>query len=442
MNDKTHSIMKKVIILLSVAFLAGVCAFAQDDKYGPNKEECLKYISYYEEYYKQKSYDNAIPNWRQAYKYCPAASRQTILTNGTVLVRKLIAKNAGNAAYKAALVDTLLTLHDQRAEFFPKYKVNALNAKGQDVFNYIKNDKERLYKEYSAIIESNKEQTKPTLFVHKFNAVVDLYKEGKMQAEDILVCYQECSEYLAGVEGEEAASAKSELESRFVQSGVASCDNLLSILTPKFDADPQNAELAARVVSMLNFADDCVKNDLYLRAVTVMHTNNPSCKSAYALFRLNSASGNVNEAINYIQEAIASDESDERTDGEYYYELAAFAFKNGRSGLAMESAGKAAALNPILAGKAYFLIGNIWGSTACGGDEIARRAPYWVAVDYMYKAKEADPTLIDEANRCIGMYSKYYPQTADAFMYDLTDGQAYTVSCGGMTAVTRVKTQK
>lgn len=434
--------MKKLILISLIAFFAGASALAQDDKFGPNKEECLKYISYYEEYFKQKAFDEAIPAWRQAYKLCPPASRQTILTNGTVLVRRLISKNAKNVEYRDALIDTLFTLHDQRVQFFPKYKVTALNNKGQDIFNYIKNDNERLFKEYSAIVDANRELTKPTLFVHQFNAATELYKDGKMDGENLINIYQQNMEYLASAEGEEAASAKAELEARFIQSGVASCETLLSILTPKFEAEPNNAELAGRIVKMLNVAEDCIKNDLYLKAVTVMHADNPSYNSAYALFRLNSVNDNVEEAINYLKEAIAFEESDAKTDAEYYFELATYSFKNGRRSLAFESAVKAAELDQALAGKSYFLIGNIWGSTTCGGDEIEKRAPYWVAVDYMQKAKAADETLTEEANRYIGMYSKYYPQTADAFMYSLTDGQAYTVSCGGMRATTVVRTQK
>ena len=434
--------MKKLILISLIAFFAGASALAQDDKFGPNKEECLKYISYYEEYFKQKAFDEAIPAWRQAYKLCPTASRQTILTNGTVLVRRLISKNAKNVEYRDALIDTLFTLHDQRVQFFPKYKVTALNNKGQDIFNYIKNDNERLFKEYSAIVDANRELTKPTLFVHQFNAATELYKDGKMDGENLINIYQQNMEYLASAEGEEAASAKAELEARFIQSGVASCETLLSILTPKFEAEPTNAELAGRIVKMLNVAEDCIKNDLYLKAVTVMHADNPSYNSAYALFRLNSVNDNVEEAINYLEEAIAFEESDAKTDAEYYFELATYSFKNGRRSLAFESAVKAAELDQALAGKSYFLIGNIWGSTTCGGDEIEKRAPYWVAVDYMQKAKAADETLTEEANRYIGMYSKYYPQTADAFMYSLTDGQAYTVSCGGMRATTVVRTQK
>ena len=50
--------------------------------------------------------------------------------------------------------------------------------------------------------------------------------------------------------------------------------------------------------------------------------------------------------------------------------------------------------------------------------------------------------VMDEANRMIAQYSKYYPQTAEAFMYNFTDGQSYTVNCSGMTATTTVRTQK
>ena len=58
----------------------------------------------------------------------------------------------------------------------------------------------------------------------------------------------------------------------------------------------------------------------------------------------------------------------------------------------------------------------------------------------MQKAKNADPSLAEEANRMIGQFSRYYPSTQDAFMYDLSNGQGYTVSCGGFSASTTVRT--
>ena len=57
--------MKKIVLLISVAAISLFCSSAlsaQDDKYGPNSSECIKYLSYYTEYYKQKNYDSALPN--------------------------------------------------------------------------------------------------------------------------------------------------------------------------------------------------------------------------------------------------------------------------------------------------------------------------------------------------------------------------------------------
>ena len=129
-------------------------------------------------------------------------------------------------------------------------------------------------------------------------------------------------------------------------------------------------------------------------------------------------------------------------DAQYNYEMANYCLKNGRKSKAFSAAQLAAQLGYGYTGKAYYLIGTIWGSTACGGNEITRRAPYWVAVDYLQKAKNADPSLEADANKLIGSYASYYPPAAEAFMYDLTAGQSYTVSCGGMTATTTVRVSK
>ena len=119
--------MKRITLaILSCAALAlsGTDVFAQG-KWGADSAECIKYMSYYKEYYKQKAYDEALPNWRKAYAICPATASQNMLIDGTSLLRRLIAKNASNAAYKDALVDSLLTLHDTRAKYYPKYAVTA-----------------------------------------------------------------------------------------------------------------------------------------------------------------------------------------------------------------------------------------------------------------------------------------------------------------------------
>lgn len=440
--------MKKIVLLvLSIILTSSGSLFAQG-KYGKDSAECIKYLSYYKEYYKQKAYDDALPNWRKAYSICPATANQTMLIDGTSLMRRLINKNARNPIYRAALIDTLMAIHDARAQAWPKNAVTTLNNKGQDLANYVKDDPARLHEEFAAIIEANKGGTKASLFLFDLQSAIKLYESGKLGAEDVISCYQRDLSYLdeakpkSNVEAEQIQKVRTDLESLFIGSKVASCEDLIALFEPRFNAAPEDITLVKNIVKMLSITEDCQDNDLYLRAATNMYNLEPSYNSAYFLYKLNSSKGNYEQAVKYLEEAIAYDESDAATDAQYNYELAAYSFKNARFAKANAAARAALELDPSMAGRCYFLIGQIWGTVSCGGDEIQTRAHFWVAVDNLRKAAAADASLAEEANRLIAQFSRYFPQTAEAFMYNFTDGQAYTVNCSGMTATTTVRTQK
>ena len=442
--------MKKVLLAaLSFAMLlSGAGLNAQDmSKYGPNADECVKYLSYYSEYYKQKNYEDATPNWRKAYSLCPPSCSQNLLIHGSDLVSRLIKKEKNPIAVEG-LVDTLLTLQDLRAQYYPKYAATALNNKASYAAMYIKNDPKRLYDIYEGVISANGAETKASVLFNDFKVAVDLYSAGQLGTEDVLNLYQrnlsmlEAIKPASEIEGKQIGDFRTNIENLFISSKVASCDDLLALFGPRYEANPNDLQLAKNIVKMLSLAEDCNDNDLYLNAVTTMYTLEPSADAAYYLYKLHSAKGNVADAVKYLNEAIDRDDSDVKADASYNYELALYCFKNGRSASAYEAASKVPAMDESLAGKAYLLLGTIWGSASCGGDEIARRAPYWVACDYMNKAKAADASLTDDANRYIGQYSKYFPQAADAFMYGVNNGDSYTVVCGGMRATTTARTVK
>ena len=440
--------MKKLtlVILAFAAILGGTDVFAQG-KYGADSAQCITNLSFYKEYFKQKNYDEAIPSWRKAYKLCPPTASQNLLIDGTTLLRRLITKNSKDAAYYSKLVDTLLTIHDTRAQYYPKYAVTALNNKGQDLHNYVKDDAKKLYDGFEGIIANNQAETRASILLYDMQSAIDLFQAGQMDAETVINAYQRNSDLLEKIvpandsDKEQVANVKNDMGSLFAGSKVASCESLVELYTPRLAADPDNLQLAQSIVKTMSMTEGCDNNDLFLQAVTTMNKLDPSASSSYYLYRLHGARGNVKEAIVYMENALASEDVEDSRKADWTYELATFCFKNGESARAFEYASKVAAENESLAGKAYFLIGNIWGSTRCGGDEIARRAPYWVACDYMNKAKAADPTLTDEANRYISQYSVYFPETAEAFMYDITKGQSYTVVCGGMRATTTVRTR-
>ena len=438
--------MKKLVLTFlaaSVAFLsAGLSASAQG-KYGADSAECIKYLSYYQEYYKQKNYDSALPNWRRAYALCPPSASQNMFVHGTTLMTQQYNK-VKDVTWKAGIVDTILALQDQRMTAYPKNRSTILNNKGQYMINYKGDDAAYLYKNLNEIMEELGAGTKRDILVKVLQASISLYRENQLEADEVIGMYDKVSELIEKAEAknesdeEENLKAKATIESLFADSKVASCENLIAIFGPRYEADPENLTLVSNIVKLMNTADDCASNDLYLKAVTSMYKLDPSYKSAYALFRLNSARGNVADAGKYMEEAIAAPESDPATDAQYYYELALFSYKNGLRSKAYESARKAIDMDYGYAGKAYIILGNLWASVSCDGD-VNKYARYWAATDCYQKARSADPSVADEASASISSVSRYYPEASEIFMYDLSAGQSYTVSCGGMSASTTVR---
>ena len=442
--------MKRIVLLISIAAMAlfSSSTLLAQGKFGPDSAECIKYLSYYTEYYKQKNYDSALPNWRQAYKLCPPTARYSLLSDGTTLLKRVLQANSKNPIYREALVDSIMKIYDERIQYWPKYATSSLNNKALDMYNFMKDEPEKLYEGLTYAIDELGTNARTNLYLFQMNTAVDLYKDGKLDPESVIAAYEKAVENINAmtpkndVEKRSNEKTVSDIESLFITSQVASCDNLIALFTPRYEADPQNLDLAKNIVKMMGITEGCTDNDLFLNAVTVMHTQEPSHVSAYNLYKLYAGRADFENAVKYMTEAIDNAESDAVTDGGYQYELAAFCYKNAKNAEAYEAAQKAVELDPSLAGKAYMLMGTIWGSVVCSGNDIEQRAKYWVAVDYMNKAKAADEALAEDANNYIRQYAAYYPQTAEAFMYDVTDGQSYTVSCGGMRATTTVRTQK
>ena len=437
--------MKKLtfILLAAVALFAGQNIVSAQGKYGADSAECIKYLSYYQEYWKQKNYDSALPNWRKAYSVCPATASQNMFIHGTRLMTRQLDK-IKDPAMRSAIIDTIITLQDQRMATYPKKRQEILNNKGQYMINYRGSDSKYIYENLSVIVDQLGSNTSGSILVNLLQSGIALYRENKLTADDVIGLYDKVSEAINGAKAksdaeiEDNAKAKATIESIFADSKVASCDNLIAIFGPRYEADPNNLALVSNIVKLMNTADDCASNDLYLKAVTSMYKLDPSYRSAYALFRLNSARGNIADAGKYLEEAIASPESDDATDAQYCYELAAFAYKNGLRGKAADAARKAIELDNGFAGKAYMILGNLWASATCT-DDVDKYARFWAATDYYQKARNADPSIADDVASAISGVARYYPEASEIFMYDLQAGQSYTVSCGGMSASTTVR---
>lgn len=440
--------MKKLSILfaLALSFVAAGNLSAQS-KYGADSAECIKYLSFYQDYMKQGNLDGADPAWQKAISLCPPTASQNMLLDGMKILRKKINKFRSNPIRKEALVDSLMMLHEMRISTYPRYVVTAKMNKAMDMMTYSSKGKEKeVFDVLGDAMDAAKEKTAIVIPVRYMNYANDLYKAGTMSGEEVMEAYNKAyatAELIEKAKPSQAVTdAKKDIENLLMISGVASCENLVEMFTPRFEANPTDKYMLGNLISMLS-ASNCLDEDLFMHAVEEMHKLEPSHNSAYLLYKLYSQRNMSEQAIAYMDEAIVAcgDTLDEQA-ADYCLELGTYCFKSaGDDAKAVEAAKQAAELDPDNEARAYLLIGTIWGSQKCQGNEIETRAPYWVAVDYLTKAKNADETLSVEANNLINQYRKYFPLKSEAFMFDLLEGSTYTVSCNGLRESTRVRTQ-
>lgn len=460
--------MKRIatLFLVGLGLFSAVNVFAQE----PASLECKQYQSfYYNDHYKQKDYEGALPTWRKAYELCPRTFSSNLYLHGETIIRFFLDNNKVSDAERAGMVDTLMRLFDERSANFPKTRVAQMNRKGADAELYIKNDLSRKYAIFEQVLATNKDNTDPQIVYFLMDGTLSFYKDGAFDAEKVISTYDNLITSLDGIEAtaknelaalapdakdydkavaavEKVAKTRKDVEELFIISRVASCENLVELFTPRYEANPNDIDLIEKIVGMLDNADDCNNNDLYFKTATALYAAKPSYKAAYSLFRLNAARDNVDEAIKYLEEAIASDESEVEKDVRMYYDLARFCNAKNRNGKALSAANRVIQLESGMeektySGKANMIIGRIWAGTSCGGNEIDNAAKYWVAVDYLQRARALDPDIASECGNLIAAYSSRFPLATAAADYDIMNGQSYTVSCGGMTATTTVRTR-
>lgn len=461
--------MKKIITLL----LLGLGCVSAFNASAQAPEECKKYISFYKGYYDQSNFPDALRNWRIAYHICPATTSSNLFLHGENIYRHYLDNNLVSGEAREGMVDTLMRLFDERAAAHPKTKVDQINRKALDAKMYMDANDPRKYEIYRSSIDQLGNFSDPQVLFFYMETTFDKYAAGELDAEKVISTYDELMTLLDGIQVNydkelaglspsvknyakykadyerilaSVAPSKKDIEELFIASRVASCDNLVELFTPRYEANPDDMELVEKIVTMLDNADGCGNSDLYFNAATALYAAKPSYKSAYSLYKLNKERENASEAIKYLEEAIASEDSDDALDARYLYELAFYCNNLNRSAKAIEAANRVIRLESDLeeknyTGKAYMLIGRIWAGTSCGGNEIDRVAKYWVAVDYLQRARAVDSSIAEDCGRYIAAYSAQFPQAVDAANYDIVAGQSYTVSCGGMSASTVVRTR-
>lgn len=416
--------MIKKIIVLAVVVSTALSVNAQG-KFGADEQKCKENLSMFREYYKQKNYADALNPWRWTFVNCPEASGN-IYKNGPKIIK---AKMKVDKENKAAYIDTLMMVFDQRIQYFGK-EGYVLGLKGYELIGVDKKRSEEAlgYLQSSIDLDGNKASVQAVYGYMK--AIVNLEKSGVKTKEDVLNAYAVVSEIIDYNIVNETKMAKnfvkysSKVEDLFTP--YANCDDLVSLFSAKFDIATEDVSFLNRITKVLE-GKDCSSSQLFFDASSRLYELDPSAASADKMAKMSIAKGKSSDAIEFAKKAVEMEE-DENQKAIYYLGLAD-AYRNAGS----YSSARNAVYNALKIrsgwGQAYMSLGNIYiaGANSCGGD-FEKSTVYWVAVDAFKKALNDDDTK-DRASKSINTYSKYFPTKETCFFNGVEAGKSHTVAC-------------
>jgi tetratricopeptide (TPR) repeat protein len=432
--------LKFTVVTLSIVVLSFSLS-AQ--KYGSDSIQCILNIQGYQTEYTSKNYDAALPLWREVLKNCPQASQNTYI-RGLVMMRYLIDKTT-DPALKEARIDSLLMLYDKRLEYFNvKDKADQLYTKAVEIQTYRPDNHKAIFDAYKVAIDANKNIDLMAVAKIMLSAR-ELYEKKELSVNDFTNLYTEMSsiaeaQIKAAPDDTVKIASKLGIESAFLTTDAANCENLIKVLGERFNANKDNAEVVKTVISLLQ-AKECTDSELYYEGVETFNRLNPSPAASYGLARVFYSKNDREKAMQYFKEATDT-EPDAISKSTYFYEFGTLMLKEGKRSEAVTYAKRAIATNPRNA-KAYMLLGTAYaGIQGCGDDEVSKRAIFWVAVDQFVRAKQLDPSIAAEANKSINTYTQHFPTVDDAFFLNILDGAKYEVKCGPINETTIVRTKK
>jgi tetratricopeptide (TPR) repeat protein len=438
---------KFVSIFLIVALLAGLSLSSeisaqQTSKFGETPEDsvnCIMNLSLYSEFYKQwknsgyknTSINDAIGPWRKVYKICPAARLGTYV-DGVKMITHLI-KTQKDAEIKNAYIDTLMMLYDSRIEYFGKEGF-VLGRKGVDLYYLRTSDYEEAYAILGESVELEGDESYPDVLGTWMRASKKMIDEGKAPEDIIFDNYDICTKIIDDNLEKYKGKPKKLANWENVRGNIdlvfepyATCEAIIKIYSVKFAENPDDLKMLKKLTKLLD-KKKCTDDQLYFDATVRLYELEPSTESAFMIGKMFMKNKEYAKAIDYLKEGENLEDVDDRADA-YIYIAECYRTLNNYS------AARSYALKSIAErpgdGNPYIMIGDMYAASTktCGGNDIEKKAIYWVAVDKYNRAKQIDPEVASVANDRIRSYSAYFPPKEDIFFHNLNEGEEYTVGC-------------
>ncbi|MDX9773561.1 MAG: hypothetical protein RBT02_09115 [Bacteroidales bacterium] len=406
---------------------------------GEDSTQCLRNTSLYSTYYENKDYNMAVKFWRPVFNECPGSSKNTYI-KGEVMFKDFFRKT-GNKVY----IDTVMMILDQRTKYFNEEPANNLR-KAFALYEFGGNDPAYAKQCYDII--NSVMQSSPDYFDHIYSSLymaisAKCYALKIIEAPAVITAYSQSikivDDHLTLSAGDPRyLQAKNNIDAVFRSSGAASCSNIEELFTSSVDKNPNDTAMLRKVLTLLT-ETGCKESDLYYKAATNIYRSNPSASSAAQLAEMNVARKKYNEAEKYYTEAIDL-ETDQIIKSGLLTKVATLELASDNKQAARDFARAAYSLDPTN-GNALYIIAEAYAGAKIG-ETFENQTVYWVVVDYLNRAKNTDPTLKDQVDDRIAIYSKLFPSKEEAFFRSMVEeGVAYQVG-GWVNESTTIRFKK
>lgn len=455
--------MKTLIKLAFTLFFAVslLPSFAQIDFNGPHyvkygadaatREANHKNYAFFREAFKMNSYGDATKRLNELVVACPEAN-ENIYIVGIKMFRTQMDEAETNEE-KMKYLDEVLRMFDFRIQYFSEAngKVLKYNLMADKIKEVLRNDfawdkkQDMVIKTAQTIFKEAKGDIDIAFYILYFNTITNKFLGDKLSPELVLSEYEAVTEGITNHTDEAKVDVQKTIDGYLLNSGAATCDNLVALFKPKYEADPNNLDLIKKIMRYLNNAN-CDDTPFKIQLAEKYYKLDPSADAAYSLATIFSAQKNTEKAVIYFKEAITR-ETNKATSSKYELRLAVTYLFGKKYELAATYAKRAIASDPRN-GDAQFILSQAYaiGANDVSCEAFDKKMVYCLVYSTLEKAKaltSRESPLMNDIDKQMNTIKFHFPNMEEIFFKEgIKEGDSYTVNCGWIKGETKVRISK
>jgi len=380
---------------------------------------------------KQKDFAAAVPPITWLHENAPDLN-PAIYIDGADIYEELAMKESDKAK-KQEYTARSLEMFDLRLQYFPdEDKGDIMNRKANTAFKLLYKDPsqyDRLMEIFMKTMEESNDELVYYNITPFMSVIKNRYEKGELTDQEVLDIYDRLGQMVEKKVAENGKYASKYLEagenmdSIFAGFFTMSCAQIEDKLMPKLLENPDDVDLAKRVIS-LSLASSCTDQDFFMTAAETLFQNGEEDPGlAKALGTRAMVNEDYEKAKEWFQKAIEISSNEEQK-ADITMDLGSIAMKEGQKSTARKHFLQAANMDESLAEKAYTNIGNMYMQSyeqcKAGQDPVEDRAIFIAAYEKYRKAGNSS---------AMASAQEQFPSKEEVFTYNKEVGDQVTVGC-------------